>query len=76
MILEDMIITVEDKRYIVIENVNYENKNYVYLVNETDQLDTIFQEIDLENKNLKPIETGLFVNIIFPLFKEKFENYE
>ena len=76
MMLEDMAVTIDNKKYVVMENVEYENKKYVYLVNEEDLLDTLFQEINLEDQSLKPIETGLFVNTIFPLFKEKFDSYE
>ena len=76
MMLDDMMLTIDNKKYIVMENVEFEDKKYVYLVNQDDLLDTLFQEIDLDNQNLKPIETELFTNKIFPLFKEKCDTYQ
>ena len=77
MMFDNMTLTVNNKKYIVMENVSLDEKQYVYLVNQEDQLDTMFQEINLEGEQtLKPIETEIFVNKIFPLFLEKFKNYE
>ena len=57
------------KTYLVIEQVNYDNKTYLYIANRDDEKDTKFVEIkDDELLNIDPI---LFEEKILPLFVEK-----
>jgi hypothetical protein len=57
--------------YVVVEQVDYDDKTYLYIVNSEDEKDTSF--IELNGGNLSTIDPVLFKNVIFPLFKEKFE---
>ena len=57
--------------YVVVEQVDYDDKTYLYVVNSEDENDTTF--IELNGGNLSTIDPELFKNVIFPLFKEKFE---
>ena len=65
------------KEYLVIEQVNYEEKTYVYLVNSSNENDTIFKEVILdENIKFLPIEPELFKNKIYGLFIEKLSSVD
>ena len=68
----DKAITLNGIDYIVIKQVNYNNKNYVYLVNDKDKTDTMFGEI--KNDEVFMIEPKLFQEIIFPLFLKEMKN--
>ena len=57
------------KSYLVIEQVDYDNKIYLYIVNSNNESDTKF--VELIDGNLIPIESTLFDNTIFPLFMDK-----
>ena len=68
----DKIITMDNgKKYIVIEQVNYDSKTYLYLVNRADEKDAMFVEIS--NGQILKINPELFEKTIFPLFVEKFQ---
>ena len=60
------------KKYIVIEQVNYEGGIYLYLVNDNDEKDTAFVEV--KDGNAVQIDPTLFKDEIFPLFAEKLNN--
>lgn len=57
--------------YIVVEQVDFEDKTYLYIVNSEDEDDTRF--IQINGGNILDINPELFREKIFPLFKEKFE---
>ena len=68
----DKIITMDNgKKYIVIEQVNYDLKTYLYLVNRADEKDAMFVEIS--NGQILKINSELFEKTIVPLFVEKFQ---
>ncbi len=70
MNLDDKVLVLNDKKYLVIEDVEYENKKYLYLVNDNDEKDTTF--VELEGNNLYTIDPDLFLSKILPLFEKKF----
>jgi len=73
MILENnVIITESKKRYLIIETVEYETRIFAFLVNDKNDLDTMFVEILDEGKLIKTIVPEFFEGIIYPLFNEKF----
>ena len=57
--------------YIVVEQVDFEDKTYLYIVNSEDEDDNSF--IQINGGNILDINPELFREKIFPLFKEKFE---
>lgn len=59
-----------NKKYVVIEQVNYNENIYLYIANSNDENDTMYVEI--KDNNLLKIEPSLFEQHIFPLFLEKF----
>lgn len=76
MDINNKVLTIDDKKYLVIETVEFEDKQYVYLLNKNDALDSMFREFFFEeNYGLKKIDPKLFEEKIYPLFIEKFQNY-
>jgi hypothetical protein len=65
----DKCITMNGKEYIVIEQINYENGIYVYLVNDKDDTDTMFAEI--KGNDVVMINPELFEKKLLPMFLEK-----
>lgn len=62
--------TMEDgKIYVVIEQVDYEDNIYLYIVNREDENDSRF--VQIKNDELSDIDIELFKEKIFPLFVEK-----
>ena len=59
-----------NKKYVVIEQVEYDNKIYLYLANSDDENDTMYVEV--KDNDLLKIDPTLFEVHIFPLFLEKF----
>ena len=59
-----------NKKYVVIEQVNYNENIYLYIANSNDENDTMYVEI--KDNDLLKIEPSLFEQHIFPLFLEKF----
>ena len=77
MNLDDKVFTLDDnKEYMVIADVTYEGKTYVYLENTLDQQDTLFRELVIAEDNIKlrTIDPDLFDEKIFDLFKDKITN--
>lgn len=74
MDLSNKAITMKNgKEYLVIEQVNFEGNEYVYLVNENDYKDAMFRKVITgENMQLEEIDSDLFEEVIYPLFAEKF----
>lgn len=73
MILENKVIITDDKkRYLLIETVEYENRIFAYLVNDKNELETMFVEITDNASSIKTIVPEFFEGIIFPLFQQKF----
>lgn len=64
--------TKDGKRYIVIEQVNYEGNAYLYLVNGSNEMDAMF--VKMEGENMTKIDPELFEKVIFPMFVEKLKN--
>ena len=58
------------KTYLVVEQVNYEDGIYLYIMNKEDENDTRFVEV--KDERLIPINPSLFETTLFPLFMEKF----
>ena len=58
------------KTYLVIEQVDLDNKTYLYIANRDDEEETKFVEI--KDDNLIDIDPILFEDKILPLFVEKF----
>ena len=70
----DKIITMDNnQKYMVIEQVNYENEIYLYLVNNKDEKDAKF--VKIENDKAVTIDPKLFETKILPLFLEKISKY-
>lgn len=64
------VITLEDdKKYLVIEQVDYDNHTYLYLVNDNNDKDGKFVEVTEEG--ISSIDPTLFQEKILPLFLEK-----
>ena len=62
--------TLEDgKIYIVIEQVDYEDNTYLYIVNRHDEDDSKF--VQIKNDELLDIDPDLLESKLFPLFVEK-----
>ena len=70
----DKVITMDNgEKYIVIEQVDYNGKTYLYLINKEDNKDAIFVEI--KNDNILKIDPKLFSQHILPLFLEKLSKF-
>ena len=66
---DDKVIVMDnDKKYIVIEQVEYDEHIYLYLVNRENDKDSKFVEI--RDNQVFNIEPELFKEKIFPLFNE------
>jgi len=76
MNIDDKVLIVDNKEYIVVETVEYEGKLYAYLVNNANVIDSIFKEVIFnDDMKLLSIDKSLFLEKIYPLFLEKFKNY-
>lgn len=70
------VFTINNKKYLVMDTVILDNKNYVFLINKENEMDNQFKEIIYDgNLILKNIDSELFQEKIYPLFLEKFKNY-
>ena len=66
----DNVITInDDKEYIVVKQVKLEDKIYLYIVNNKDDKDSRFVEVD--NKEIRNIDPTLFQEKLLPLFLDK-----
>lgn len=74
---KDKVITLDSgKEYLVIEQINVNGKIYVYLVNNNNELDTMFCIIDEEGLIEKVDRDSLeFREKVYSLFVEKFKQY-
>ena len=67
----DKKFTLDDNNtYIVVEQVDFENNTYLYIVNSMDEDDTKF--VQIKDDDILDINPNLFNNKIFTLFVEKF----
>ena len=66
-----------NKRYVVIEQVNLDGATYLFIINSQDEYDSKFVGIRVENGKVVAyaIEPELFREKVFPLFLEKFASY-
>ena len=70
MDLNDVVLVLNDKKYLVIEDVTYNHRVYLYLVNDKDESDVTF--VELEDNKLYTIDDDFFLDKILPLFEKKF----
>jgi hypothetical protein len=63
------VVVIDDKRYLIIETVEYNNSRYAYLINSDDDEDTMF--VELRENSIVDIPKDLFAGEILPLFAEK-----
>ena len=69
----DKVITFDNgNKYIVVEQVNYENGLYLYLLNKENNIDTMIVKAD--GDRILSINPELYESKILPLFLEKFNN--
>ena len=76
--LDNKTFIMEDgTQYEVIENVNYNGKVYLYLVNINDEMDSIFKQLKSKDNELflEDIDSNLFKEHILELFLNKFKDY-
>lgn len=64
------VITIDDKDYVIIEEVDHENDKYLYLSNVIDEEDTLIRKINKDdNKTVLPLkdenEFELACNLLF-----------
>jgi len=76
MKIDNMVFEKDSNRYLVIETVVYDGKTYAYLVNSSDELDSMFREVVIDNNQakLKIIDKEMFSKKISVLFMEKILN--
>ena len=68
----DKVITLNNgNKYIVVEQVDYENGIYLYLSNRDDKLDNIVVKVN--GDSILQIDPELYETKILPLFLEKFK---
>jgi len=68
MLNQGEILTLNDnKKYSVVSSINYNNKNYVYLIEQDDYTNTMFCEFD-NNNGLEEISDPLFIEELMKLF--------
>ena len=71
----DKTMTLEnDKKFLVIEQVDHKDHTYLYLVNDENKADTMFVEV--KDDGIFKIDPDLFETEIFPKFVEKFKEGE
>ena len=64
------VFVIDNIRYLIIERVNHEDKTFAYLINSSDEKDTMF--VELKENSVKEIPRDYFLTEIFPLFVDKF----
>ena len=74
MDLNNKVLTIDEKEYLVISNIEHNGKQYVYLVNSDDEHDAKYREVVREGEDifLEEIDANLFRNEIFALFAKDF----
>ena len=74
MDFSDKCISFNGNDYIVVEQLDYDNLTYVYLMNDVLATDTMFVEI--KDDKVLLIDPKIFEEKIFPMFIEKFKKQE
>ena len=77
MKLDDKVLTLDNgKSYIVMETLEFENKNYAYLSECNNPVDTLFVEIvNNDGLSLKQIDQKFLTEKLMPVFMEKLSRY-
>lgn len=70
------IITVKEKRYIIIETLEHDNKTYAFTneIKGEDELTEDYYIFRLSNNNINLIKTEEEINILLDKFREKLKN--
>ena len=63
---KDLIITLENKNYFVINTTIYENDTYAYLVNISEENDYIYVKYLKENSSVEIVDDSDFIKKIAP----------
>ena len=64
------VVVIDNKRFLIIEKVEYKNSIYAYLINSNDEKDTMF--VELKENAIKEIPKELLLTEVYPLFVNKF----
>lgn len=68
MLNQGEILTLNDnKKYTVVSSINYNNKNYVYLIDQDDYTNTMFCEFD-NNNGLEEVSDLSLIEELMKLF--------
>lgn len=67
--MEQVIIIVDDKQYVVASTVIVKEELFGYLVNVADNNDVIFARLD-DDENISKIEDANLIQALIPLFLE------
>ena len=74
MLNQGEILTLNDnKKYTVVSSTNYNNKNYVYLIDQDDYTNTMFCEFDNSN-GLEEVSDPALVEELMKLFMQNQNN--
>ena len=74
MLKQGDVLTLDDnKKYSVVWTVNYNNKNYVYLIEQDDLTNTMFCEYD-DNDNLEEVVDPEIIEELMSKFKHEVED--
>jgi len=74
MLNQGEILTLNDnKKYTVVSSTNYNNKNYVYLIDQDDYTNTMFCEFD-NNNGLEEVSDPALIEELMKLFIQSQNN--
>lgn len=74
MLNQGEILTLNDnKKYTVVSSINYNNKNYVYLIDQDDYTNTMFCEFD-NNNGLEEVSDLSLIEELMKLFIQSQNN--
>lgn len=74
MLNQGEILTLNDnKKYTVVSSINYNNKNYVYLIDQDDYTNTMFCEFD-NNNGLEEVSDSSLIEELMKLFIQSQNN--
>lgn len=69
------VITIDNKDYVIIEEVEHDNKTFLYLSNITDDEDTLIRKLDENDKNtVLPLQDEQEFEIACNLLFKNFAN--
>lgn len=74
MVLENKVLTINNKEYFVVSVINYAGSAYAYLVNKNNEADSMFREVVTDKDNnlsVKIIDPSLFSKVLCPAFLDK-----